>query len=84
MSQAFTFQLGLKIWKTNIGAYKINGTILEIYEMVVSTFSVLDKDGRKKFLEKSFLLGGVKPNIVLGILFLTMSNVNIDFQAWDL
>ena len=52
--------------------------------MVVSTFSVSDKDSRKRFFEKSFLLADVKPEIVLGILFLTISNADVDFQARNL
>ncbi len=52
--------------------------------MVVSTFSVLDKDGRERFFEESFLLADVSPNIVLGMPFLTMSNADVDFQARDL
>ncbi len=84
MSQAFAHQLGLKIRKTNVGAQKIDGTTLEIYGIVVSTFSILDKEGRERFFEEIFLLVDVKPAIVLGILFLTMSNADLDFQAWDL
>ncbi len=52
--------------------------------MVVSTFSVSDKDGRERFFEESFLLADVRPDIVLGMPFLTMSNADIDFQARDL
>ncbi len=52
--------------------------------MVVSIFLVSDKDGRERFFEESFLLADVKPDIVLGIPFLTMSNINIDFQARNL
>ncbi len=52
--------------------------------MVVSTFSVLDKDGRERFFEESFLLADVKPDIVLGMPFLTMSNADVDCQAQDL
>ena len=52
--------------------------------MVISTFSVLDKDGRERFFEKSFLLADVKLNILLGISFVTMSNADIDFQARNL
>ncbi len=37
-----------------------------------------------RFFEKNFLLANVKLNIVFGIDFLTISNINIDFQAWDL
>ncbi len=79
MSQAFAQQLGLKIHKTNIGAQKINGTTLETYGMVVSTFSISDKDGRERFFEESFLLADVMLDIVLGMPFLTMSNADVDF-----
>ncbi len=47
--------------------------------MVVSTFSVADKDGRERFFEESFILADVRPNIVLGISFLTMSNADVNF-----
>ena len=79
MSQVFAHQLGLTIWKTNVGAQKIDGTTLETYGMVVSTFSVLDKDDRERFFEESFLLADVKPEIVFGMPFLTMSNADINF-----
>ncbi len=84
MSQAFVQQLGLKIRKTNVGAQKIDGTTLETYRIVVFTFLVSDKDGRERFFEESFLLADVSPDIVLGMLFLTMSNVDVDFQARNL
>ncbi len=84
MSQAFAQQLGLKIRKTNIRAQKIDGTTLETYGMVVSTFSMSDKDRRERFFEESFLLADVRPDIVLGMPFLTMRNADVNFQAWDL
>ena len=83
MSQAFAHQLGLTIQKTNVRAQKIDIITVETCEMIVSTFSVLDKDGRKRFFEENFLLADVKPEIVLGMPFLTMSNSDVDFQAWD-
>ncbi len=84
MSQAFAQQLGLKIRKTNVGVHKIDGTTLETYGMVVSTFSVSDKDGRERFFEESFLLADVRRDIVLGMPFLIMSTADVDFQARDL
>ncbi len=84
MSQAFAEQLGLKICRTNVGAQKIDGTILETYRMVVSTFSVSDKDRRERFFEESFLLTDVKPEIVFGMPFLTISNADVELQARDL
>ena len=79
ISQVFTFQLNLKIQKTNVKVQKINNITLEIYRIVVSTFSILDKDNRKRFFKKSFLLANVKLDIILGISFLTMNNIDIDF-----
>ncbi len=43
-----------------------------------------DKDGRERFFEKSFLLASIKPDTMLRMLFLTISNAEVDFQAWDL
>lgn len=82
-SQAFAYQLDLKIWKTNVKAQKIDGTTLETHGIVFSIFSVLDKDSRKRFFEESFLLADVKPDIIFGMPFLTMSNADIDFQVRD-
>ncbi len=53
MNQAFASQLGLKICKTNVGAQKLDDTTLETYEIVVSTFSVSDKDDTGSFLKRT-------------------------------
>ena len=84
ISQAFAYQLDLTIWKTNVGAQKIDGTTLETYRMVVFTFSISDKDGSKRFFEENFVLADVQPEIVFRMLFLTMSIADIDFQARNL
>ena len=81
MSQAFTSQLDLKIRMTNVGAQKIDGTTLEIYKIVVSTFFASDKDRKMRFFEKNFLLADVNPNIIFEMLIFTKSNADIDFQA---
>ena len=52
--------------------------------MVVSTFFMSNKDGRKRFFEESFLLVDVKLDVVLEIFFTTLSNANVDFQAQNL
>ncbi len=69
MNQAFTSQLDPKICKTNVEAQKIDGTTFKIYGIVVSTFSVLDKDDRERVFEENFLLADVKSEVVLGISF---------------
>ena len=67
--------------KTNIGAQKIDDTNLKSYGIVVSTFFMSDKDNKEKFFKNSFLLANVKPNVVFEMLFLTINNADIDFQA---
>ena len=47
--------------------------------MVFSIFFMFDKDDKKSFFEESFLLANIKPNVVLKMLFLTISNIDIDF-----
>lgn len=69
---------------TTVGAQKINGTTLKINALIVFILSILDKNSRKRFFEKNFLLADVEPDVVLRMLFLTMSNANVDFQTWDL
>ena len=57
----------------------MDNTILETYRIVVLTFSVLDKDDRKKFFEDNFLLANDNPDKELRIPFLIMNNININF-----
>ncbi len=61
-----------------------NHEIIRIYDiiaMLVSTFSILNKDSRVWFFEKSFLLVDVKPDVVFGMLILIISNVDMHFKA---
>ena len=81
---SFAKQVGLSIRPTDIGAQNIDGTTLDIYGMVVAAFSVMDKANRVRFFEKTFLMANVSPEIVLGMLFLTLSNVDIDFSGQKL
>ena len=52
--------------------------------MAVFTFSMSDKNNIERFFEESFLLADVNLNVVLKMVFRTMSNADIDFQAWEL
>ena len=38
------------------------------------------QDGRERFFEKSFLLADFKSNIVFGMFFQTINNIDIDFK----
>ena len=47
--------------------------------MVVSIYSILDKDNSERFFEENFLLADINLDVVLEIPFLTINNANIDF-----
>ncbi len=49
--------------------------------MVVFIFSILDQDNRIKFFKKSFLLANIKLDVIFEILFVTISRVDVNFQA---
>ena len=63
----------------DIEAQKINSIILDIYKIVVTTFLLTDKANWLKFFEETFLVANISPKVVLGMFFLTLSNININF-----
>ena len=72
MHLAFAKRLGLVVQTTNVGAQKIDGTTFETYRMVVVVFSVTDQADKVRFFEEIFLVANVSPDVVLGILFLSL------------
>ena len=78
---SFVKQLGLSIRPTDVGAQKIDGTILDTHGMVVAAFSVVDKANRVKFFEETFLVANVGPEIVFGMSFFTLSNADVNFSS---
>ena len=45
----FAWKLGLKVWKINVRAQKLNSSALETFGMVIVDFQVEDKVGRPRF-----------------------------------
>ena len=58
--------------------------MLDIYGMVVPTFSVVDKANQVRFFEKTFLMAKVSSEVVFRIFFFTMSGANVDFSKQEL
>ena len=79
MSPAYIEKLGLKTWKINIGAQKIDGSTLKTFGMVIVDFQIEDKASRPKFFQKPFLVADTKFEMILGMLFLKISNANMLF-----
>lgn len=77
MTSIYAAKLGLKVQKTNIKAQKIDGSILNIFRMVLANLQVEDKLGKAWFFHEIFLVVNTTLEMILKMLFLTFSNVNI-------
>lgn len=80
INQDFTKKLVLEIYKTKVDAQKIDSLKLDTFGMVITSFSIEDKERRSRFFDKQFLLADINMDITLGILFLTFSNIEMDFM----
>ena len=58
--------------------------MLDTYKMVIIAFSVMDKANRVRFFEKTFLMANVSPEVVFGMLLLTLSDADVDFSRQEL
>ena len=72
-------KLGLVTWKTDVGAQNLHGLTLVTYGMVLAGFLIQDKLRKVWFFRKTFLLADTSMEIVLGMVYLTFSDANIQF-----
>ena len=79
MTPGYASKLGLKVRPTDVGAQKIDDSILETFEIVLASFQVKDKLRKPRFFQETFLLIDLNVKVVLGMPFLTLSNANIQF-----
>ncbi len=79
MTPAYAVELGLTTRKTSIGAQKIDGLPLEIYSIASASFLLQNNLRRVQFFEETFLLTNTSIEMILGILFLSLSNANVKF-----
>ena len=79
MHLAYATKLGLRTRKIDVSVQKINGFHLNIFGMVIADCSVKDKLERVQSFQKTFLLANIDLEVVLTILFFTLSIVNISF-----
>ena len=64
---------------TNVGAQKIDSSLLGTYGMVSAEFLLQDSLERVRFFKETFLLVDTNIEVVLGMPFLSLSNA--DFQS---
>lgn len=66
---AYTIKLDFIIQKTSFKAQKINGSLLEIFNIVLACFLLQDNLEKVCFFEKTFLLADINIEIVLELWF---------------
>lgn len=79
MIPKYVLKLGLKVYRTNVRAPKIDGSTFETFRMVLAGFLLKNKLGTDVF-QKTFLLTDFSIKMVLKMLCLTLSNVNVSFS----
>ena len=84
MSCAYIEKLSFKTQKTNVRAQKIDSSILQTFEMVITNFQVEDKGGRPRFFQETFLMADTKFEVILGMHFLKFSNASVLFNEGTL
>lgn len=77
MTLAYISKLGLKVWSTNMRAQKINNSTLKIFGMVLANFQINNKLRKSRFFQETFLVTNTSIEVILKILFLTLSNTDI-------
>ena len=80
MSLNYIKKLALKTQKTNIRVCKIDDSTLKTFKMVIADFQVEDKVNKPKFFQKIFLVIDIKFEVILGIPFLKISNIDMLFD----
>ena len=75
----FAKKQGLSIRPIDVGVQKIDGIMLDTYEMVVAFLLMMDKVNWVKIFEKTFLVTNISLKVVFGIFFLNLSNTDVNF-----
>ena len=84
ITQAFASKLGFKICFTNVKSHKIDSSTLTSYNIVIAIFQANKKLARAQFFQQSFLIAKPSNDVNSTILFLALSNANVNFLAWEL
>lgn len=77
---SFAKKLNFCLRKIYISTQKINSSRFEIFEIVIDSFLVDDKNRKSRFFKKDFLLVDITIDIAFGILYFSLSNIKINFN----
>ncbi len=83
MTPAYATKLDLTAQKTSVKAQKIDGSPLETYGMISASFLLQDSLGKVRFFKETFLLTDTSMEVVLGMPFLFLNNVDVKFAELE-
>ena len=84
MTPAYASKLSLRVRHIDVRVQKIDGSTLQAFRMVLANFQVEDKLEKTRFFQETFLLADISAEVVLDILFLTLSNADVQFVEKEL
>ena len=79
MNPNFAEKIGFRIFEIKFDTQKIDCLKLDTFDMVIVLFCMENKKRRFCFFEGMFFLADISVDSTLGILFLNLNNVEIDF-----
>lgn len=79
MTAIFSAKLELRSRLTNVGVQKIDGLLLETYNTTLAMFLIHYSLERIGFFEETFMMADISIELILGMFFLSLSNVNVEF-----
>ena len=71
--------LGLRIYRTDVEAQKIDRSMLAIYGMVLDTYQLEDKYKKTRFFQETCLVDDTVIERVLEMPFLALTKIEINF-----
>ena len=77
MTLVYASKLGFRAQHTNVEVWNIDGSTLETFGMVLTSFQVEDKLGKARFFQETFLFANISVKVILSMPFFTPSNANI-------
>lgn len=79
MTPTYAAKFDLKVRPTDVRAQKIDSSTFKTFEILLTNFQIDDKLSRSRFFQNTFLLTNTNLAMILGILFLILSNIDVFF-----
>ena len=79
MSPAYASKLGLKVYSTNVILQKFDNSTFDTFEIVLAYFQIKNKLDKLWLFQEIFLIANTTLEVIFGILFLTLSNADVQF-----